>query len=114
MSIQLDISKSKAYKTVLYFSDTKTEGEDPYASMYWPGQSETSDGYEPIDESKFGPRRSVRESMLKEIRKEMAKLLRIGVPKEKDEGKNINVRPGLALGVITLQAGARGPKLLLQ
>ncbi len=27
--------------------------------------------------------------------------------------KFVNVRPGLALGVITLQAGSRGPKLSL-
>ena len=32
-------------------------------------------------------------------------------PKGKE--KSVNVRPGLALGVITLQAGTKGPKLTL-
>ena len=36
-----------------------------------------------------------------------------GFGSSKSFGKSVNVRPGLALGVITLQAGSRGDKITL-
>ncbi len=63
--------------------------------------------------------RAFRESLLRELRRDLAKLL-VGADKDGDGGggdkRSVRVRPGLALGVITLQAGAgaRGHKIVLQ
>jgi hypothetical protein len=87
-----------------------------------------------------GVLRTMRESLLRELRKDLSKLTNKlnenGAPSSakaagKADGpasavggaaagaavpenpKFVNVRPGLALGVITLQAGSRGPKISL-
>ncbi len=66
-----------------------------------------------------GSVRAMRESLLHELRRDISKLMSLGGNAQGGEsgrsgGKSVKVRPGLALGVITLQAGARGPKLTLQ
>ena len=70
--------------------------------------------------------RAVRDSLLRELRRDISRLInvdnislgsrssahknnRANEEEEGGKGKSVNVRPGLALGVITLQAGARGP-----
>ena len=48
---------------------------------------------------------------LKELKKDLMKLIRLDKvysEVKKKPPKSVNVRPGLALGVITLQAGAKG------
>ena len=59
-----------------------------------------------VDDSNHGFLRSIRESILRELRRDLAKLARPLVYSKKKE-KSVNLRPGLALGVITLQAGSR-------
>ena len=59
--------------------------------------------------------RGIRESLLRELRRDLARFIQ---PKNygashqfskisENCGKSINLRPGLALGVMTLQAGSR-------
>ncbi len=61
--------------------------------------------------------RAMRESMLRELRRDLARLLMTtsGGSKAAEEKRSVSVRPGLALGVITLQAGATAgePKIIL-
>ena len=86
-------------------SKDEDDDEDPYASMYWPDKSDDG-AYEPVDSNM---------SMMKELRRDLARLLRLGGGTNRSRrGKSVNVRPGLALGVMTLQAGSKGPKLLLE
>ena len=104
-----------------------TSKNEDYTSLYW--NPEAVDGhhesakseneYEVVEEAhgryfSGGILRSIRESLLKELRRDLAKFSRperlyggqrSSTPKA--DGKCVNVRPGLALGVITLQAGSR-------
>ena len=101
----------------------RKEAED-YTSLYWNGSSDgckqSENEYEVVEEnSRYfggGLLRGIRESLLRELRRDLAKLARPvfyrGEDKNrrdqpKQDGKCVNLRPGLALGVITLQAGSR-------
>lgn len=95
-----------------------------YSSLYWnAGMSQSTDdngGYEIIenndrqDYSNEDQSSRIKDSLLRELRRDMTRLLRLNNPRAENGGKSVNVRPGLALGVITLQAGSKGPKLSLQ
>ena len=56
---------------------------------------------------------------MRELRKDLGRFVKsdktsLGREKNaKSLGKCVNVRPGLAMGVITLQAGARGDRITL-
>ena len=56
---------------------------------------------------------------MRELRKDLGRFVKsdktsLGRNKNaKSLGKCVNVRPGLAMGVITLQAGARGERITL-
>ena len=56
---------------------------------------------------------------MRELRKDLGRFVKsdkssLGRDKNaKPLGKCVNVRPGLAMGVITLQAGARGERITL-
>ena len=95
----------------------RKEAED-YTSLYWNGSSKTSENeYEVVEEnSRYfggGLLRGIRESLLRELRRDLARLARPvfyrgeGQDRRNKDGKCVNLRPGLALGVITLQAGSR-------
>ena len=103
----------------------RKEAED-YTSLYWNGSSDgckqSENEYEVVEEnSRYfggGLLRGIRESLLRELRRDLAKLARPvfyrgedknrrDQRKRKQDGKCVNLRPGLALGVITLQAGSR-------
>eukprot|EP00092_Neocalanus_flemingeri_P058244 GFUD01069369.1.p1 GENE.GFUD01069369.1~~GFUD01069369.1.p1 ORF type:complete len:581 (-),score=152.76 GFUD01069369.1:125-1867(-) len=79
------------------------DGED-YTSLYGDDQYEEIQG-----ESKYGLW-DFKESLMKELKRDLCKLMRVEktFSSVKKKPKSVNVRPGLALGVITLQAGARG------
>ncbi len=101
------------------------KNNDDYTSLYWnPGEengNKSENEYEVVEESnRFfggGLLRGIRESLLRELRKDLARLARpmvYGVSSHRNSklingsaGKCVNLRPGLALGVITLQAGSR-------
>ena len=88
---------------------------DDYTSLYWDSSDTPENEYEEVEangESKGGIK-GLRESLLREIRKDFGRLLRTDRVYNKDPGKCVNVRPGLALGVITLQAGARGHNIAI-
>jgi len=98
---------------------------DDYTSLYWnpeggEGVAKSENEYEVVEENNSnlfggGILRGIRESLLRELRRDLAKFIQ---PKEygardrrsgKNQdrsGKSVNLRPGLALGVITLQAGS--------
>ena len=98
----------------------RKEAED-YTSLYWNGSSDgckqSENEYEVVEEnSRYfggGLLRGIRESLLRELRRDLAKLARPVFAYRSEEksrqrdGKCVNLRPGLALGVITLQAGSR-------
>eukprot|EP00093_Oithona_nana_P009557 09557.XXX_475177_474391_1 [CDS] Oithona nana genome sequencing. len=100
----------------------RKEAED-YTSLYWNGSSDgckqSENEYEVVEEnSRYfggGLLRGIRESLLRELRRDLAKLARPvfyrGEEKNRqqrrEDGKCVNLRPGLALGVITLQAGSK-------
>ena len=56
---------------------------------------------------------------MRELRKDLGRFVKsdkASLGREKNSkslGKCVNVRPGLAMGVITLQAGARGDRITL-
>jgi len=86
---------------------TKCQEEaEGYTSLYDDNQ------YEEIQpEVKFEGLRSVNELLLKELKRDLLKLIKLDKvysEVKKKPAKSVAVRPGLALGVITLQAGARG------
>ena len=97
----------------------RKEAED-YTSLYWNGSEckQSENEYEVVEEnSRYfggGLLRGIRESLLRELRRDLARLARPvfyrGEERRHDrrkDGKCVNLRPGLALGVITLQAGSR-------
>ena len=94
----------------------ESEAEDGYTSLYFNPDNSEND-YEEVDQEKYNAMRSIRDSIMKELRKDLG---RFGKPDKcgrdknpKSMGKCVNVRPGLAMGVITLQAGARGDRITL-
>ena len=94
----------------------KSEAEDGYTSLYFNPDSSEND-YEEVDQEKYNAMKSIRDSIMKELRKDLGRFGRsdkCGRDKnQKSLGKCVNVRPGLAMGVITLQAGARGERITL-
>ena len=96
---------------------TESELGDDYTSLYFNADKSDND-YEEVDQEKYNAMKSMRESLLKELRKDLSRFvssdkLRGRNKNPKSFGKSVNVRPGLALGVITLQAGSRGDKITL-
>ena len=91
--------------------------EDGYTSLYFnPDQSEND--YEEVDQDKFNAMKSIRDSIMNEIRKDFGRFVKSDKTKGRDKnsknlGKCVNIRPGLAMGVLTLQAGARGDRITL-
>jgi hypothetical protein len=98
--------------------------QDDYTSLYWnpegQGGEKSENEYEVVEEgSRYfggGILRGIRESLLRELRRDLARFTRsdrvYGGQRSKTQttaadGKCVNVRPGLALGVITLKAGSR-------
>ena len=94
--------------------------------------SQSAGGSSGLGSSGGGILRSMRESLLRELRRDLNKLTNrsnengatADAPAASSGGaaaavaagidpKFVNVRPGLALGLITLQAGHRGPKISL-
>ena len=100
---------------------------DDYTSLYWNSEAnaKSENEYEVVEEnSRYfggGLLRGIRESLLRELRRDLAKFTRsdrfyggnrsetrsAASSASGSDGKCVNVRPGLALGVITLQAGSR-------
>ena len=89
-------------------------------SLYWNpegGDQKSENEYEVVEENNRyfggGILRGIRESLLRELRRDLAKFIQprnYGANHRKNQetcGKSVNLRPGLALGVITLQAGSR-------
>jgi len=62
--------------------------------------------------------RTMKDSLLKELKRDLMKLVKVDKAYSEihRKSKPVPVRPGLALGVITLQAGAKGlpPALHIQ
>ena len=91
---------------------------DGYTSLYFNGDRSEND-YEEVDHEKFNAMKSIKESIMRELRKDLGRFVKsdkasFGREKSgKSLGKCVNVRPGLAMGVITLQAGARGERITL-
>ena len=96
------------------------QNEDDYTSLYWNPGKDAENEYEVVDQenSRYfgsGILRGIKESLLRELRRDLARFARPIVyrssrhgQKQMDSmGKCVNLRPGLALGVITLQAGSR-------
>lgn len=94
--------------------------DDDYTSLYWNPGKDSENDYEVVDQencSRYfgsGILRGIKESLLRELRRDLARFARPIVyrsgrqQKHVDStGKCVNLRPGLALGVITLQAGSR-------
>ena len=76
-------------------------------------QTEDEPYYEPIEEGKFSMFKNLRETLLMDLRRDMGKLLRPKDQMQKDSSLsrsnvNVSVRPGLALGIITLQSNLHG------
>lgn len=87
------------------------KNKEDYTSLYWNGEENKSENeYEVVEENSryfgSGLLRGIRESLLRELRRDLAKFTRPMVYRKQDN-KSVNLRPGLALGVITLQAGSR-------
>ena len=86
--------------------------------MYFNGDRSEND-YEEVDEEKYNAMKSIKESIMRELRKDLGRFVKsdkasLGREKNaKSLGKCVNVRPGLAMGVITLQAGSRGDRITL-
>ena len=96
---------------------SESELGDGYTSLYYNG-GKSDNEYEEVDQEKFNAMKSIRESLLKELRKDLGRFVKseraCGRSKTpKTLGNCVSVRPGLAMGVITLQAGARGEKITL-
>ena len=94
----------------------KSDAEDGYTSLYFNPDNPEND-YEEVDHEKYNAIKSIRDSIMKELRKDLG---RFGKPDKcgrdktpKNLGKCVNVRPGLAMGVLTLQAGTRGERITL-
>ena len=94
---------------------SESEVEDGYTSLYFnPDKSEND--YEEVDHEKYNAMKSIRESLLKELRKDLGRFVKSERVCRRDKNpaeKCVKVRPGLAMGVITLQAGSRGEKITL-
>ena len=94
------------------------QAEDGYTSLYFNADKSEND-YEEVDQEKYHAMRSLKDSIMKEIRKDLGSRFgksdrSCGREKHtKSLGKCVNVRPGLAMGVITLQAGVRGERITL-
>ena len=104
-----------------------SKNSEDYTSLYWNPEAVTDNEaakseneYEVVEEAQGryfsgGILRSIRESLLRELRRDLARFSRPerlyggqrSSSKAVPDGKCVNVRPGLALGVITLQAGSR-------
>ena len=59
--------------------------------------------------------KSMKEAIMRELRKDLGRFVKSdksSLGRDKN-AKCVNVRPGLAMGVITLQAGARGERITL-
>ena len=104
----------------------KATSNNDYTNLYWnPGEgcgnNPSENEYEVVEEnSRYfggGLLRGIRESLLRELRRDLAKFTRPNYTtasssgarsrRQQNDGKCVNIRPGLALGVITLQAGSR-------
>ena len=83
---------------------------DDYTSLYW---NCSENDYEEVETENKGGIKGLRESILRELRKDFGRFTRTDRIYGKDQGKCVNIRPGLALGLITLQAGARGHNIAI-
>jgi len=84
--------------------------QEDYSSLYWREEPPQENEYEQVQPQDPGIH-NMKESLLKELKKDISRFLRgdnIYTKPNKRSGKTVNVRPGLALGVITLQAGRGG------
>ncbi|XP_023332022.1 uncharacterized protein LOC111704117 [Eurytemora carolleeae] len=84
-------------------ADQRTE--DDYTSLYWKEKSSEENEYEQVDPSASGIH-NMKESLLQELKRDIARFIKgdkLYTQPVKRRGKTVNVRPGLALGVITLQ-----------
>ena len=82
--------------------------------MYFNGDRSEND-YEEVDQEKHNAMKSIKESIMRELRKDLGRFVKsdkASLGREKN-AKCVSVRPGLAMGVITLQAGARGDRITL-
>lgn len=85
------------------------EDECHYMCPDWVSEKDTEPYYETVNPERAREANMLKESILKELRKDLSKFIKIDKfssdSGDKSAGKSVNVRPGLALGVITLQAG---------
>jgi len=85
----------------------KEQEIEDYTSLLYSQENQ----YEEVGvENKFGLK-NMKECLLRELKRDLTRLLRVNKDYsdiETKSSKSVNVRPGLALGVITLQAGANG------
>ena len=96
---------------------SESEVGDGYTSLYFNPDKDDND-YEEVDQEKYNAMKSIRESLLKELRKDLGRFVKSEKTSGREKnpktvGKCVNVRPGLAMGVITLQAGTRGERITL-
>jgi len=100
---------------LLKHQQTPGISDGDYTSLYF---KDAENQYEQIEgESKYGLR-NMKDSLLKELKRDLMKLVKVdkAYSEMHRKSKPVPVRPGLALGVITLQAGAKGlpPALHIQ
>jgi len=104
----LEARRLKCEEELAAEAEKRQEDGECYTSLC--GDSDNQ--YEEIQtESRFEGLKSIKELLLKELKRDLLKLIKLDKvysEVKKKPAKSVNVRPGLALGVITLQAGARG------